>query len=852
MSCILAFSLFTNSLAPTFAYSVEKIATNSNADRVSTSSEAKRTKYDILYESSDGIRFTGPKTVKTGNDLIFYAKAKKGYEITGIYADNFPLDPLEEDDIASISEATRSSVNSLKTQSLLKQGYQMFVVEDIEDDVWIYGEAEKEDNLLNISVIDENGNEIIKKKNYSLDGIVDDGEMLSIEDIVNNIFYDYQFEFLSAYTESGDIVTTVEKNDDEIYLEKEIKTPKKKIKTMSLADSSPETTKYNGEEIHVQVRALINSNINIDPNISGANVLSYRDGINSDFFFPDPDPSWTKDNMSFVGYCENADGNGTIYKPGDKVSYPFLVNSTDTYYVIYGTTINFNPNDGNGSSFVLKAPHGTALSMPNKPSDYNKSGYEFIGWSTNPNGNGSINDNQDTVIYHPNSTYYIPQDAVSVTFYALYGRTNHNGTFFIRLDGQIPYEPGGYDASQYTEGISINGVVKIEKFISDPTGKKILENLNSLPTDEQIKAVCEKAGIEYDPAKQKIIWYVIKNASNDEYMNVDGVLLDKSMYTLTYNVNCYSGEWDGTLPFGRQYREGEEAKVEGADSFSREGYIFQGWNTKSDGSGQMYQPGETIVINADTNLYAIWKAEDKFRIYMASTIDGSLVTENDFIYEVKINGYTPIEVTEENGYADLEIQNSILKGKETTIWQSVGDRKDIIYDTTIYKIKMDNNGTVSYEVSKNNGQSFEIYLPAMQNNSPIFIFDNQAYKYGTVTIEKTINHVSEEDGNLTAIFKITGIDATGKNREFIENVDLAGTGSNLYGTKEIEIPFGEWAVEEIKILRFENESISINGIKENSFSIGKDSVTANITSVGNRSKYNKFAHADYSVDRIES
>ena len=390
MSCILAFSLFTNSLAPTFAYSVEKIATNSNADRVSTSSEARRTKYDILYESSDGIRFTGPKTIKTGNDLIFYAKAKKGYEITGIYADDFPLDPLDEDDIASISEATRSSVNSLKTQSLLKQGYEMFVVEDIEDDIWIYGEAEKEDNLLNISVIDENGNEIIKKKNYSLDGIVDDGEMLSIEDIVNNIFYDYQFEFISAYTESGDIVTTVEKNDDEIYLEKEIKTPKKKIKTMSLADSSPEITKYNGEEIHVKVRALINSNINIDPNISGVNVLSYRDGINSDFFFPDPDPSWTKDNMSFVGYCENADGNGTIYKPGDKVSYPFLVNSTDTYYVTYGTTINFNPNDGTG-------PGETDVNNENDP--FNKPSDETTKPTPDPTEN-----NPDNIIPETNPT----------------------------------------------------------------------------------------------------------------------------------------------------------------------------------------------------------------------------------------------------------------------------------------------------------------------------------------------------------------------------------------------------------------------------------------------------------------
>ena len=40
------------------------------------------------------------------------------------------------------------------------------------------------------------------------------------------------------------------------------------------------------------------------------------------------------------------------------------------------------------------------------------------------------------------------------------------------------------------------------------------------------------------------------------------------------------------------------------------GKLFCGWNTKSDGTGTAYQPGDTIALNAKTTtLYAIWKTQ---------------------------------------------------------------------------------------------------------------------------------------------------------------------------------------------------------------------------------------------------
>ena len=40
------------------------------------------------------------------------------------------------------------------------------------------------------------------------------------------------------------------------------------------------------------------------------------------------------------------------------------------------------------------------------------------------------------------------------------------------------------------------------------------------------------------------------------------------------------------------------------------GKTFGGWNTKADGSGTTYQPGDAIPLNAKTTtLYAVWKTD---------------------------------------------------------------------------------------------------------------------------------------------------------------------------------------------------------------------------------------------------
>ena len=55
-----------------------------------------------------------------------------------------------------------------------------------------------------------------------------------------------------------------------------------------------------------------------------------------------------------------------------------------------------------------------------------------------------------------------------------------------------------------------------------------------------------------------------------------------------------------TVPYG------ESASLN-ANSFTRTGYTFSGWNTKADGTGTAYNDGANVTLNGNTTLYAQWQ-----------------------------------------------------------------------------------------------------------------------------------------------------------------------------------------------------------------------------------------------------
>ncbi len=84
-----------------------------------------------------------------------------------------------------------------------------------------------------------------------------------------------------------------------------------------------------------------------------------------------------------------------------------------------------------------------------------------------------------------------------------------------------------------------------------------------------------------------------------------------SLQTIPSNVSDIIGGQYTTISFGSNtYRlsqiDGNYGEEEADLSRYLKGYIFQGWNTKADGSGFTYLDGNVYFVNSDTTLYAMW------------------------------------------------------------------------------------------------------------------------------------------------------------------------------------------------------------------------------------------------------
>ncbi len=111
-------------------------------------------------------------------------------------------------------------------------------------------------------------------------------------------------------------------------------------------------------------------------------------------------------------------------------------------------------------------------------------------------------------------------------------------------------------------------------------------------TESDMTKVTIKAGNDTYYAKLDGNQLVMTAQKQEEYIEY---------YYITYLGNGGAGKTlDDTA-----YRIGDDV-VAKANEFTREGYTFDSWNTKADGSGTRYIPGDVVNMTGDITLYAQW------------------------------------------------------------------------------------------------------------------------------------------------------------------------------------------------------------------------------------------------------
>ena len=297
--------------------------------------------------------------------------------------------------------------------------------------------------------------------------------------------------------------------------------------------------------------------------------------------------------------CENANPgykcrstDGTCWMKGDPISY----------------TISYNANGGSGAPGSQTKTHGTDLTLSStKPT---RNGYKFSKWTTGKDGSGTS--------YAPGATY---NANASITLYAQW----ISACKWTTADACQKANPGytckstGTDGacwdvdkpSTYTISYNANGGSGTPSNQTKTQGTNLVLS-STKPTRSGYTFVNwntkgDGTGKSYAPGATystdaNLTLYAIWKT------NASGGPVTKK-YTIKFDANGGTGT---TKEVVCDY--GSKCTLTG-NAFTRDGYEFTGWNTKSDGNGVSYRDGAVVkdlssVDGSIVTLYAKWKAND--------------------------------------------------------------------------------------------------------------------------------------------------------------------------------------------------------------------------------------------------
>lgn len=305
------------------------------------------------------------------------------------------------------------------------------------------------------------------------------------------------------------------------------------------------------------------------------------------------DVSWTpKTGMTASDTTYDADGDGDA-------STKILKNYTGAW--VDQVTVHFDAGSGDATGTMpdQAVPSGveTALSA----NAFTRPGYVFTGWSTVPDGKGGVSyaDGDKVTLEGVGTTE-------SVTLFAQWAPATSQ---VLRLNVHENYVADGADAeSVKTSETAIDGAFKAPDALADRDGF-IFTGWNT-KADGTGETVAPGSYLGSDIA-DRVTSEPGDNGAVTQYSEID-------LYAQWASVEDVYG-WVALDPDGGigtadriQVDPAQGKAAAPANPFTLGGSDFVEWNTKPDGTGTSYQPGDDVEAKAGEHvtLYAIWRDHD--------------------------------------------------------------------------------------------------------------------------------------------------------------------------------------------------------------------------------------------------
>lgn len=280
-----------------------------------------------------------------------------------------------------------------------------------------------------------------------------------------------------------------------------------------------------------------------------------------------------KTGFTFIGWSLAPDGEAVYADQEEVKNLTADVNGSVTLYAVWSAntfTVKFDANGGENSMADAAVVYDSEVSLP--ASGFTRTGYTFIGWSTDANG--------ETLLTDAEYDNLCTEDGDEITLYAIWSENSYT-LRFEKNGGQgenIPATVYGYEDS-----------VKLPSNVFTKAGY-ILSGWSLEADGEQVYANGE----------------TVKHLNADK----DGTVTLYAVWTpVEYTVVFNAGSGDGSMDsLSMTY---DENSVLTANSFTKEGYHFIGWSDTANGAVKYTDEEEvknlTTVNGAAVTLYAVWE-----------------------------------------------------------------------------------------------------------------------------------------------------------------------------------------------------------------------------------------------------
>ncbi len=326
--------------------------------------------------------------------------------------------------------------------------------------------------------------------------------------------------------------------------------------------------------------------------------------------------AFVKTGYTFNGWNTAADGSGTepwtltstgVYESG-KGPWKWTYTSGRKLYAQW--TVNSYTLTVNAGEGTLTATSGweivgnTATKTFNYGSSYGtlptptRTGYVFLGWYTSASGGTKVTSN--TTMGDSNTEVFAHWTVAQYT--VVYNANTGSGT-----------APNSQTFG-YSESINLASSSGLTLSNYTANGWNTASGTNqSSNTHFDNGAVFNSASTTFN-----------SNHSVTLYVHWVG-----ASYTISYNANGGSG-----APSSHSGNYGTSLTIQTTIP-TRTNYYFKGWNTKRDGSGDTYQPGETYNKYLTVTLYAQWESNDFSIAFDSNYLQDYNVTRNQVAFGVE-------------------------------------------------------------------------------------------------------------------------------------------------------------------------------------------------------------------------